>query len=104
MFNAAAFQKMKRTAIFVNSARGPIHNQHDLYEALQQRVIFSAGLDVTDPEPILMNDPLLTLPNCVIVPHIASATVSSRDGMANISADNLLAGVQGLPLRHAVET
>ncbi len=103
MFNAAAFQKMKRTAIFINSARGPIHNQHDLYEALQQRVIFSAGLDVTDPEPILMNDPLLTLPNCVIVPHIASATVSSRDGMANISADNLLAGIQGLPLRHAVE-
>ena len=102
LFNAAAFRKMKRTAVLINSARGPIVNQTDLYHALHNRDISAAGLDVTDPEPILMDDPLLTLPNCVIVPHIASATVSSRNGMAEIAADNLLAGVRGEPLRHCV--
>lgn len=71
MFNAAAFRKMKNTAVFINSARGPIHNQKDLYDALKSGEIFAAGLDVTDPEPIPMDDPLLTLPNCVIAPHIA---------------------------------
>jgi glyoxylate reductase len=97
MFDAAAFRKMKSTAVFVNSARGPLHNQRDLYEALKSGEIFAAGLDVTDPEPIPLDDPLLTLPNCVIAPHIASATVSSRNGMAEIAADNLLAGLQGKP-------
>lgn len=99
MFNRTTFAKMKKTAVFINSARGPIHNQRDLYEALRDGVIFAAGLDVTDPEPILLDDPLLTLPNCVIAPHIASATVSSRNGMAEIAADNLLAGMRGEPLR-----
>ncbi|MCA9124078.1 MAG: D-glycerate dehydrogenase [Planctomycetaceae bacterium] len=99
MFNAAAFRKMKNTAVFINSARGPIHNQKDLYDALKSGEIFAAGLDVTDPEPIPMDDPLLTLPNCVIAPHIASATVSSRNGMAEIAADNLIAGLKGEPLR-----
>jgi len=99
MFNAEAFRKMKRTAVFINSARGPIHNQADLYQALQNGDIFAAGLDVTDPEPILLDDPLLTLPNCVIAPHVASATISSRNGMAEIAADNLLAGLRGEPLR-----
>lgn len=99
MFNADAFRKMKRTAVFVNTARGPIHVHKDLYEALRTGEIFAAGLDVTDPEPIPLDDPLLTLPNCVIAPHIASATVSSRNGMAEIAADNLLAGLNGQPLR-----
>jgi glyoxylate reductase len=99
MFNAAAFRKMKTTAVFINSARGPLHNQRDLYEALKNGEIFAAGLDVTDPEPIAADDPLLTLPNCVIVPHIASATVSSRNGMAEIAAENLLSGLKGEPLR-----
>ena len=102
LFNAAAFRKMKQTAIFINTSRGPVVNQRDLFEALKNGHIWAAGLDVTDPEPILMDDPLLTLPNCVIVPHIASATVSSRNGMAEIAADNLLAGVRGEPLRHCV--
>lgn len=102
MFNAAAFAKMKKTAIFINTSRGPVVSQKDLYEALKSGQIFAAGLDVTDPEPIPLDDPLLTLPNCVIVPHIASATPSSRNGMAEISADNLLAGLQGKPLRHCV--
>jgi glyoxylate reductase len=102
LFSAAAFAKMKPTAVFVNTARGPIHDQRDLCRALQRGEIFAAGLDVTDPEPIEPDDPLLELPNCVIAPHIASATVSSRDAMAEIAADNLLAGLRGEPLRCGV--
>lgn len=102
MFDASAFAKMKKTAVFVNSARGPIHNQRDLVEALRNRQIFAAGLDVTDPEPIRADDPLVGLPNCVLVPHVGSATVSSRNGMAEIAADNLLAGLRAQPLRHCV--
>ena len=99
MFDRDAFAQMKSTAVFVNSARGPIHNQGDLYDALVQREIFAAGLDVTNPEPLDLDDPLLKLSNCVIAPHIASGTVSSRNGMAEIAADNLLTGVRGEPLR-----
>jgi glyoxylate reductase len=99
MFNAAAFRKMKPTAVFVNTARGPVMNQGDLADALRNGVIFSAGLDVTDPEPPSMDDPLLTLPNVVIAPHIASATVATRNGMADIAADNLILGLEGKPLR-----
>ncbi len=99
MFNAQAFRTMKNTAVFINSARGPLHVQADLYNALKTGEIFAAGLDVTDPEPLLMDDPLLTLPNVVIAPHIASATVQSRNGMAEIAADNLLSGIAGQPLR-----
>ena len=99
MFNRAAFAKMKPTAVFVNSARGPLVVEADLYDALKSGTIFAAGLDVTDPEPPKMDNPLLTLPNCVIAPHIASATVSSRNAMAEIAADNLIAGVTGQPLR-----
>lgn len=99
MFNADAFRKMKKTAVFINTARGQLHVQSDLYQALRDGEIFAAGLDVTDPEPIPLDDPLLTLPNCIIVPHIGSATVSSRNGMAEIAADNLLLGLQGKPLR-----
>ena len=99
MFDRAAFEKMKSTAVFVNSARGPLHVQADLCEALRSGAIFAAGLDVTDPEPLDDDDPILGLPNCVIAPHIASATVSSRNGMARIAADNLIAGLSGKPLR-----
>jgi glyoxylate reductase len=77
-------------------------NQRDLHAALRDGLIFAAGLDVTDPEPPSMDDPLLQLPNIVIAPHIASATVASRDGMAEIAADNLVLGIEGKPLRHGV--
>ena len=90
---------MKRTAVFVNTARGPIVDQRALYEALRSGTIFAAGLDVTDPEPPLPDDPLLKLPNIVVAPHIASATVGTRNAMAEICADNLLAGLAGQPLR-----
>jgi glyoxylate reductase len=102
LFDAAAFRKMKRSAVFVNTARGPVHDQYDLYEALKSGEIFAAGLDVTDPEPMAADDPLLGLPNCVITPHIASATVETRDAMAVIAAENLLAGLAGRPLLHEV--
>jgi glyoxylate reductase len=99
LFNRETFAKMKRTAVFINTARGAIHNQKDLAEALRQGLIFAAGLDVTDPEPPMLDDPLLQLPQAIVVPHIASATVQTRNAMAEIAADNLIAGVTGQPLR-----
>ena len=99
MFNAAAFAKMKPTAVFVNSARGPLVVEADLAAALRNGTIFAAGLDVTDPEPPLPGNPLVGLRNCIVAPHIASATVSSRNAMAEIAADNLIAGLKGEPLR-----
>ncbi|MBL8798620.1 MAG: D-glycerate dehydrogenase [Planctomycetia bacterium] len=95
MFNAAAFRQMKRTAVLINSARGPLVDQKALTEALRDGVIFAAGLDVTDPEPPAPDDPLLKLPNVVVAPHIASATVGTRNAMAEICANNLIAGVSG---------
>src|SRR5262245_27144543 len=99
LFGAKEFAKMKRTAVFVNSARGPLVDQKALVQALKSGTIFAAGLDVTDPEPPAPDDPILYLPNCVTAPHIASATFTTRDGMAEICADNLIAGVSGQPLR-----
>jgi glyoxylate reductase len=99
LFGAEAFRKMKRTAVFINTARGPLHDQKALAEALRVGTIFAAGLDVTDPEPPDPNDPLLKLPNVVVAPHIASATFQTRNAMAEIAADNLIAGVSGRPLR-----
>ncbi len=102
LFDVAAFRRMKPSAVFVNTARGEIHDQAALCAALRDGEIFAAGLDVTNPEPIAASDPLLALPNCVITPHIGSATTHSRNGMARIAAENLLAGVQGRPLPHEV--
>lgn len=99
MISTPQFQMMKKTAVLVNSARGPLVDQTALYEALRSGEIFAAGLDVTDPEPPSMDDPLLTLPNVVIAPHIASATIETRNKMAATCAANLIAGVtsQELP-------
>ncbi len=98
LFGAEQFKKMKRSAVFVNSARGPLVDQKALFEALKSGTIFAAGLDVTDPEPPTMDDPLLKLPNVVIAPHIASATIGSRNAMAEICANNLIAGLSGQKL------
>ncbi len=98
MIGAAQFQMMKRSAVLINTARGPLVDQKVLAEALKAGTIFAAGLDVTDPEPPLLSDPLLTLPNVVIAPHIASATVQTRNQMADICAKNLIAGLTGQPL------
>lgn len=91
----AFFSKMKNTAVFVNSSRGAVVNQEDLYEALTTGQIAAAGLDVTTPEPLPTNHPLLTLKNCVVLPHIGSATYSTRGIMSALSARNLLGGLQG---------
>lgn len=98
LFNAATFAKMKRTAVFVNTARGPIVVEADLIAALMAGTIFAAGLDVTDPEPPLPGSPLYQVPNLVVVPHIASATTGTRNAMAEICANNLLAGLAGQDL------
>ncbi|XP_028272096.1 glyoxylate reductase/hydroxypyruvate reductase [Parambassis ranga] len=90
----AFFSKMKNTAIFVNSSRGAVVNQEDLYQALSSGQIAAAGLDVTTPEPLPTNHPLLTLKNCVVLPHIGSATYSTRGIMAALAAQNLLGGLQ----------
>ncbi|MCG6157181.1 2-hydroxyacid dehydrogenase [Rubinisphaera margarita] len=102
MFDAAAFKRMKSDAIFINTARGSIHVQPDLIDALKSGQIGAAGLDVTDPEPPSVDDEILHLPNCVVAPHIGSATRSTRDAMANIAVDNLEAGIAGKPLRCSV--
>lgn len=91
----AFFSKMKNTAVFVNSSRGAVVNQEDLYEALRSGQIAAAGLDVTTPEPLPTNHPLLTLKNCVVLPHIGSATYSTRNTMAALATRNLLCGLQG---------
>ena len=86
---------MKRNAILVNIARGPVVDNEALYRAVRDGVIAGAGLDVTEPEPIPSDHPLLTLPNVVITPHIGSATVRTRRGMAVLAARNIVARLRG---------
>ncbi len=93
-----AFAKMKRTATLINVARGPLVVTHDLVTALQTGQIAAAALDVTDPEPLPRNHPLLNMDNVVVVPHLGSATRETRDRMAEMSVANLLAGLAGEPL------
>lgn len=102
MFNRDTFPLMRPESVLVNTARGGIVDEEALYDALTQKTIFAAGLDVTDPEPLHPESPLNGLSNCVILPHVGSGTISSRNAMAEIAADNLLAGLAGTPLRHQV--
>jgi len=95
LIGAAEFALMKKTAVFINSSRGPVVDQKALYQALKSGQIFAAGLDVTEVEPIPMDDPLLTLDNVIIAPHIASASVATRTKMATMAAANLIAGLKG---------
>lgn len=102
MINRERLALMKPTAILINTARGPVVDPVALHEALSERRIFAAALDVTDPEPIPPDSPLLTLDNIIIVPHIASASVATRQKMALMAAENLLAGVRGERLPNCV--
>jgi glyoxylate reductase len=95
MLSTPQFKQMKRTAFLINAARGPIVDQRALYEALRDGLIAGAALDVTDPEPMPMDDPLLSLDNCLIVPHIGSASVATRTRMATLAAENIVAFLNG---------
>lgn len=95
MIGADELKAMKPTSVLVNAARGPVIDTDALIEALQEGEIFAAGLDVTDPEPLPADHPLVALPNCTVVPHIASATVATRNNMATLAARNLLAVLNG---------
>lgn len=93
---------MKPTAILINTARGAVVHPGALYDALKNGIIAAAALDVTDPEPMPLDDPLLTLPNCLIVPHVGSSTYATRERMGAMAVQNVLAGIRGERLPHCV--
>ncbi len=102
LFDASRLESMKSTAYLVNVSRGPVVVTDDLVEALTESRIAGAALDVTDPEPLPSDHPLLGLDNCLVVPHIASASIRTREAMAALAIDNLIAGLEGrrLPARY----
>jgi glyoxylate reductase len=102
MINAEALNKMKPNAVLINTSRGPVVDHNALYEALRSHRIFGAGLDVTEPEPLDAGSPLLALDNCVVVPHLGSASLRTRSEMARLAGENLIAGVRGERLPHCV--
>ena len=95
LIDGAALRKMNKTAILVNTARGAVVDPEALYEALRDGTIAYAALDVTDPEPLPQDHKLMSLPNCLVVPHTGSASVATRDKMAVMAAENLIAAVRG---------
>jgi glyoxylate reductase len=98
LIGSHAFEIMKPSAVLINTARGPVVDQDALYQALQAGKIAYAALDVTDPEPLPAEDRLLSLPNIIVVPHIASATVATRTRMCRMAIQNLTAGLKGKAL------
>jgi glyoxylate reductase len=100
LIDASALSAMRPTAILINTARGPIVDQAALADALHAGAIAGAALDVTDPEPIEPDDPLLQAPNLLITPHIGSATHAARERMADLAVENLLAALDRRPMPH----
>jgi glyoxylate reductase len=100
LIGEAALAAMKPGAILVNTGRGGLVDQDALRRALEDGRLAAAALDVTDPEPLPADDPLLAAPNLLVVPHIGSATTRARGRMADLAVDNLLAGLAGEPLPH----
>jgi glyoxylate reductase len=104
LFSDRQFEQMSRSAVLINTARGSIVDPDALHRALSQGQIAAAALDVTDPEPIPADSPLLTLDNLIITPHIASASRQTRERMAMMAIDNLIAGLKGDRLPHCVNS
>jgi glyoxylate reductase len=102
LIGAEALAKMKPTAVLINTSRGPVVDAEALYHALSMGQIAYAALDVTEPEPLPADHKLLELPNCLVVPHIASASWATRTRMATMAAENLLAGLRGQRLPNCV--
>jgi len=100
LIDSRALQLMRPTAILINTARGPIVDQIALQRALEEGTIAGAALDVTDPEPLAPDHPLLSAPNLLVTPHIGSATTVARERMAELAVENLLAGLAGSPMPH----
>lgn len=90
IFCKEAFQKMKPASIFINTSRGALHDETDLVEALEKKIIWGAGLDVTNPEPMKKDNPLLNMENVCILPHVGSATIEARTEMGRLAADNII--------------
>jgi len=102
LITAEQLKLMKKNAILINTARGGIVNEADLYEALVNGVIWGAGLDVFEKEPVPTDHPLLTLPNVVTLPHIGSASIATRMKMADLAAENLILALKGEKPKHLV--
>jgi glyoxylate reductase len=102
MIGARELSLMKPTAVLVNTARGEIIDQQALIDTLTKGSIFAAGLDVCVPEPLPLDNPLLSLDNCLVLPHIGSATIQARDAMATRAANNILQGIRQQPLPYPV--
>jgi glyoxylate reductase len=102
LIDADALSKMKRGVVLVNTSRGPVVDMDALYDALKSGHVFAAGLDVTEPEPLALDSPLLTLKNVIIAPHIASASTTARNNMSWMAARNLIAGLKGERLPNCV--
>jgi glyoxylate reductase len=98
LISSAELGLMKPTAYLVNVSRGPVVDTSALVTALENDQIAGVALDVTDPEPLPADHPLLTFDNCLVVPHIASASVRTRRAMSSLAVDNLLAGLRGEPM------
>jgi lactate dehydrogenase-like 2-hydroxyacid dehydrogenase len=101
-FDDSVFNQMKSSSIFINTARGGVHHEEDLIRALENGVIWGAGLDVTNPEPMRPDNPLLKMPTVAILPHIGSATVETRNAMSLRAAENIIAGLKGERLPYPV--
>jgi glyoxylate reductase len=102
LIDSQALSKMKPSAVLINTARGPVVDSGALYEALKDRRIFAAALDVTEPEPLPQDSPLLALDNIIIAPHIGSAGKAARENMSRLTARNLISGLKGERLPHCV--
>lgn len=103
LFDSKAFSKMKPTSIFINAARGGIHNEPDLIDALKRKDIWGAGLDVTNPEPMQADNPLLKMENVAVLPHIGSATIEARNEMSRLAAWNIIQFSRGEQLDNLIQ-